>query len=63
MTIECSVSSQEALQIANRLHKKFKETDYERASKGQDEVKLSRMELDELVGGLEKLKERLTWVV
>lgn len=53
------LSSVEAFALSKRLHKKFKDLDYERALCQEDDATLSRMELDEVVGALEKITSRL----
>lgn len=63
VAIEPNLTSSEALTLCQRLHKKFKELDFDRALDHRENTVVTRHDLDELVAGLKKLEERLQWSV
>ncbi len=63
MVIQPNLTASEALKLCQRLSKKIKNLDYDRAFHHTDCVELKSDELYELAHGLEKLEERLQWGV
>ncbi len=63
MVIEPNLTKEEALKLADRLHKKVKNLDWECASERHTFAQIPRTELWELVDGLEKLKIRMEYAL
>jgi hypothetical protein len=61
--IEPNLSKEEALRLLCKLHTKFKNIDYSRALNKHEAAAINRMDLHELVEGLEKLKTRLEFSI
>lgn len=59
--IHPKLTSREAFALCERIHKKFKNLDFERALDHHEFVVINRYELYELVASLDELKERLQW--